>query len=74
MFLKNSGDDLSSQNLAVKVFSALKCFTAEFGMESGSSTSLQPPDEKKQIYVFFRLATSFEVERLLKNLKSNKVF
>jgi hypothetical protein len=45
---KNPGDALSSQNLSVKVFSALKHFTSEFGMESGSSASLESPGEKKQ--------------------------
>jgi len=34
-------------------------------MGSGSSTSLQPPDEKKQIFfhVFFRLTISEEIIR-----------
>jgi hypothetical protein len=48
----NPGNDLFFRDLSVQVFSALECFTSEFGMESGSATPLQLPGINKEDKVY----------------------
>jgi hypothetical protein len=55
---QSPGNDLSSQDLSVQVFSALEHFTSEFGMGSGSSTPLQLPGISNQILNYLCLTTS----------------
>ncbi len=47
-----SGSDIFSQGVAPSVSSALRRFTSVFGMGTGGSTSLKPPESKKYCNTF----------------------